>query len=428
MKTEALEESYKRIGALYPVLVDKKGKIIDGKHRKKVDPNWKEEVIDVENEKDRLLIEFAANITRREIPREEITKLLDNLAKETGWNSTRIANEIGRSESFVQQNISQKYKNSSKAEAGKKGGEIKAAIYNMAEEEEEQFIDETNIEEPLEKEAFTEEIGKNDGEPLEFDSDIVTEEEEGVISKTKEICNGDLEEESYLLNYLDNEEFISNVWISDGVRGKGKYIYGDPTFHGNTPPVIGFLSLMKYTKEGDIVLDPMAGSGTLIDICNGFNRKIKAFDIKPMRDDISFANTVNIPLEKESVDFIFSHFPYWNMVEYSDNKEDLSNMKLTEFLDKIKTIFLEFSRVLKKERYCAILIGDKRKNGLIDLSAHVSLIGSDYLKLHDKVIWVADKQRSVKGVQSNLSKWRAEKHGYHLQRFDTLLIFKKIDK
>ena len=35
MKNEALEESYKKVGALYPVLVDKKGNIIDGKHRKK---------------------------------------------------------------------------------------------------------------------------------------------------------------------------------------------------------------------------------------------------------------------------------------------------------------------------------------------------------------------------------------------------------
>lgn len=427
MKNEALEESYKKVGALYPVLVDKKGNIIDGKHRKKVDPNWKEEVVNVENEKDRLLIEFAANITRREIPREEITRLLDNLAERTNWSNARIATEIGRKRDFVLKHISQKYKDAAKVDAAKEGFDKADGIRQIPEKDEEEFIDEIKEKDSLEKEAFSAEIEKNNGEVLEFRGGIVTEEEEGGINETKEICNGNLEskEQSYLLNYLNNEEFITNVWISDGVRGEGKYIYGDPSFHGNTPPIIGFLSMIKYSEEGDTILDSMSGSGTLIDISNGFNRKIKAFDIKPMRNDIQFGNASKIDLTDNSVDMVFSHFPYWNMVEYSNIEGDLSRTNLTEFLNEIRKIFKEFKRVLKKNKYCIILIGDKRKSGLVDLSAHVSLIGSDYLSLHDKVIWVADKQRSMKGVQSNLSKWRAEKHGYHLQRFDTLLIFRK---
>lgn len=429
MKTEALEESYKKIGALYPVLVDRKGKVIDGKHRKKVDPDWKEEIIDIEDEKDRLLIEFAANITRREITGKEIEQTLGKLAEVTGWNTRRIAIEVGRTEQWVGKKISQKYKDPKKVDAGKEGGEASAAKRCLAEEGEQSFITETD---EVETESTTyipdeSDIGhdENGGEHLEFEGDIVTEDEEKVINKTEEDGIIDDKDKSYLLGYLDDEQFLTNVWISDGKRGEGEYIYGDPTFHGNTPPVIGFLSMMKHTEEGETILDPMAGSGTLIDICNGFNRKIKAYDIKPMRDDIQFGNATKIELPDESVDMIFCHFPYWNMVEYSTNENDISTMNFILFLSRVKEIFVEFKRVLKTKKYCAILIGDKRSGGVVDLSAHFSLIGSDYMNLHDKIIWVATKQKSMKGVQSNLSKYRAEKFGYHLQRFDTLLIFRK---
>ncbi len=32
----------------------------------------------------------------------------------------------------------------------------------------------------------------------------------------------------------------------------------------------------KYTKPGDIVLDPMAGSGTTVDVCREEGRKARA--------------------------------------------------------------------------------------------------------------------------------------------------------
>jgi DNA modification methylase len=64
-----------------------------------------------------------------------------------------------------------------------------------------------------------------------------------------------------------------------------------------------------------------------------------------------------------SVDFIFAHPPYSNIIKYSNNIEgDLSLLELNEFLNQMKLFSRECFRILKKDKYCAILIGDIRKN------------------------------------------------------------------
>lgn len=64
-----------------------------------------------------------------------------------------------------------------------------------------------------------------------------------------------------------------------------------------------------------------------------------------------------------SIDFIFAHPPYANIIRYSkDIKEDISRLELNEFLDQITLFSKECFRILKKEKHCSILIGDIRKN------------------------------------------------------------------
>lgn len=521
MRIGELKASYEMLGPLYPVLVDRSRDVIDGKHRKKVDPKWEEKVVPtdelskvrkIDEEAIKAIIGLVANVNRREIPREEIEKRLGKIKKLTGWSAERIGNEIGRSTQWVLDHLPQKYKEPKKVKAGKKSGDKrgkakklsdKSAVKgSLTEETSEEINSETGEREQADStiSSATEDISnrhENEGEQSDFGNgekiDGATQsigeiEGNGVINSDYEkwkkeeeefketyengevyckycyqnthlqpgdgvwecehcgagLCpfeiplneypfeaphpdtNEEIEEaDSYLLDYLEDPQFLENVWISDGKRGYGENIYGDPDFRGNTPPIIIFQCLMKYTKEGDKLLDPMAGSGTVIDICKELNREVIGFDIRPMRDDIGYGDASDIKLSDESVDFIFCHFPYWNMIKYSDDKDDLSNLSLQDYLSKVRKIFCEFKRVLKSGGYCAVLIGDKRKSGLIDLSANLSSIGSESLRLHDKIIWVAKKQRSKEGRQSNLTKYRAKKFNYHIQTFDTLLIYKK---
>ena len=66
-----------------------------------------------------------------------------------------------------------------------------------------------------------------------------------------------------------------------------------------------------------MVVDPMAGSGTTIDVCKTFSRKIKAFDLNPTRKDIIENDSRNVPLRAGVVDLVFLHPPYLDMVKYS---------------------------------------------------------------------------------------------------------------
>lgn len=67
---EGLKRSAEAVGQIYPVLVDRRGRIIDGFHRKRVDPNWKEERLDVEDPLDVLRIRVHAQYRRR-VPESE---------------------------------------------------------------------------------------------------------------------------------------------------------------------------------------------------------------------------------------------------------------------------------------------------------------------------------------------------------------------
>ncbi len=63
------------------------------------------------------------------------------------------------------------------------------------------------------------------------------------------------------------------------------------------------------------------------------------------------------------VDLIFAHPPYANIIKYSkDIKEDISRLELNEFLNQMKLFSKECFRILKRDKYCAVLIGDIRKN------------------------------------------------------------------
>jgi len=68
---ELLRKSREKIGMIYPVIKDQHGNILDGKHRKQADPNWKEVTIEVKNPLEALLVRVHSNLFKREIPFEE---------------------------------------------------------------------------------------------------------------------------------------------------------------------------------------------------------------------------------------------------------------------------------------------------------------------------------------------------------------------
>ena len=66
----------------------------------------------------------------------------------------------------------------------------------------------------------------------------------------------------------------------------GKGTQGDQNYTGATPSYIIWNLLSRYTGKGDLVVDPMCGSGTTLDVARDLERRGLGYDINPSRDDI----------------------------------------------------------------------------------------------------------------------------------------------
>ncbi len=94
----------------------------------------------------------------------------------------------------------------------------------------------------------------------------------------------------------------------------GKTPKGNNKFQGVTPAFIIWNLIQRYTKLGDLVVDPMAGSGTTIDVCKEEGRKVIGYDIEPKHPEVIQNDARNIPLPDESVDLVFIDSPYGEML------------------------------------------------------------------------------------------------------------------
>ena len=127
----------------------------------------------------------------------------------------------------------------------------------------------------------------------------------------------------------------------------------------------------------------------------------------------------------EKIDLILTHPPYLNIISYSGGKirGDLSNIgSLDMFCDEMEKIARQFLRVLKPDRYCAILIGDTRKG------KHYVPLAFRVMERFLKVGFVL-KEDIVK-VQHNCAatrrwEWKAKKDKFYLLMHEHLFVFRK---
>ncbi len=106
----------------------------------------------------------------------------------------------------------------------------------------------------------------------------------------------------------------------------GKKPKGNNKFQGVTPAFIIYNMLQRYTKPGDLVLDPMAGSGTTVDVCDEELRAVIAYDINPQHPRVQKADARHLPLDDEIIDMVFIDSPYGDNVCYSDDPADIGKI------------------------------------------------------------------------------------------------------
>lgn len=184
---------------------------------------------------------------------------------------------------------------------------------------------------------------------------------------------------------------------------RGNWASHTPQYRGNWSPWVVRNVIERFSKPGDLVLDPMVGGGTTPVECKLLGRNSISSDINPgaisiTRDRLDFPEDCkhNLPptehktyvgdvrnmnlIADESIDLIATHPPYANIIRYAPCVDgDLSQIvdyKL--FFSEYRKAIKEMFRVLKPGAYCAILIGDTHnKSHYVPISTKMMI---DYLK------------------------------------------------
>ena len=208
----------------------------------------------------------------------------------------------------------------------------------------------------------------------------------------------------------------------------GETPHGDNKYHGVTPAFVIWNLVQRYTTEGDLIIDPMCGSGTTIDVCKEEKRKVIGFDIVPYRNDIKQADARNLPLDDEIADFIFIDSPYSDNIDYNKHPDNIGNISCEkeEFFIEIEKVAREAHRILKPNKYIAWLIGDhwRKKSGFIPVGFKIYTILEKNFKPVDMIAVSRHNQTS------NTPLWheRAKQHNFYLRGFKYLIIMQRMSK
>ena len=174
-----------------------------------------------------------------------------------------------------------------------------------------------------------------------------------------------------------------------------------------------------FSKKGDLVCDPFAGSGTNLIAAAYENRKVIGYDLSPLNlqliktaclentnikeEDLKLHHSDGVTMDeyKEAsnmIDLFLTDPPYLNAEDYQSNDDrDLCYSKdLDSFNLKIKECMMNMKRLIKPSNWKSktfkpiiIKCGSIRKSnsvGLIDIATEIEMIGRELsLTLHDKI-------------------------------------------
>jgi len=193
-----------------------------------------------------------------------------------------------------------------------------------------------------------------------------------------------------------------------------------------------------FTKKGEYVLDPMAGTGSTLVAALRSGRNSYGLELNPnyaqlarntiLEERESLGRSVERltslvyttdaarihELELPIIDYVLTSPPYWDMlrakgaqtqkrrrsapeldVHYSEDEKDLGNVQdYDEFMNKLVEIYQQLKPLLRDKAYLTIIVKNVKKGGKIyPLAWDLSRALSEIYTLKDERIWLQDNQK-----------------------------------
>lgn len=228
---------------------------------------------------------------------------------------------------------------------------------------------------------------------------------------------------------------------------------------GSCPIEIPIECINRFSKKGELILDPFCGSGTTLIAAAYLKRRALAIEINKEILNLALRNIdhnykndqlknwlpfqkiiegdalkwMNSYIKENSIDLIFAHPPYWKLIDYSnlyDNRID-NDLSIIEdfncFLSKVDIMYKGMFRVLKPDRYLCILIGDYYYHNKLQIPLDhyfTDIATKNQFYFVTKIIKVTRNSFTIRNRLDNLINL-SKKTNYFIPIHDYLIIFKK---
>jgi DNA modification methylase len=239
------------------------------------------------------------------------------------------------------------------------------------------------------------------------------------------------------LNNLDPKSWLKfqKSWFIHNPPPRKKGVLVHPA---KFPETLAQEFIEFFTKQGETVLDPMAGTGSTLVAALRAGRNSVGIELNPKYAKIAeqiveeernvlgekveglMSKVINSDAAKiadfglSTFDYVLTSPPYWDMlrargaetqkkrrsteeldVHYSDDPNDLGNIDDYElFLGRLVNIYMGLKPYLREKAYLTIIVKNVKKGGKIyPLAWDIArMLGKTYT-LKDEKLWLQDNQR-----------------------------------